>query len=533
MDDEGDHLLSPSHSPHRLGHARFGLHWTSSLIKSVLIPIFGGTFIVGYNLSSLNLPKTVVTDHFCDHSDCIDPIFWKAIVAVYAAGGFVGALSAALFLTRWGFKMPMLLSNALMIAACLLMSLSPHASVLFLGRLVAGCASGLSTVAVPMYLTDIAPTRIRGVVGGLSQLGVALGILLSQFLALPEVLGTIDLWRWVVFVPIGPSVLQLLLVRHFVESPTWLLLYADHRNQATEVLQQLRGMQHVESIVQIIEQNKAQVLAVRHAPTFKAAFQPSATRPLWVGAAVQAAQQFSGIFSIFYYSVSFLADRDIADPSVITIMVGVLHLIATVVGAVAIERTGRRRMLLLSLAGISVFYATLTATLVYAVDAMVAVSILSIIVAYGLGLGPVAFVLTTEIFTASSAPSAMSLCVAVNWLCGLIVIATFGACYDTLGAYAFTPFLGTCVLAGILVYLYVPETRNLGIEEIAWKIHEDSDNSVQPSRTLRQQLSVTPARSLRGSTSSEGSVATPGVTLTMEHGLSTAVITPLRPKFHA
>ena len=168
-------------------------------------------------------------------------------------------------------KCGLLLNNAIAIFGATLMSSSQlfrSIECLIIGRFFIGINCGLNTHLVPMYLSEIAPMNLRGALGTVSQLGVTIGLLLSQVLGLPNILGTADGWPFLLGVAFVPAVLQLMLLPICPESPRYLLITKGRVNEARQALTRLRCTSDVDDDIEEMrmEESRASSEASGHRP---------------------------------------------------------------------------------------------------------------------------------------------------------------------------------------------------------------------------------------------------------------------------
>jgi SP family facilitated glucose transporter-like MFS transporter 1 len=210
----------------------------------------GSSFQHGYNTGVLNAPQSLIERWIrgdCDNSTspgdggagegpggCMDDttvtLIWSWVVAIFCVGGMIGGSMVGFASSYFGRKTALLLNNILVVFATLLMGLSKMAGsyqMLIAGRLLIGINSGLNAGLAPMYLSEIAPTKLRGAVGTVYQLIITISILLSQILGMSNVLGTDNQWPLLLSLTIIPAIFQILTLPFCPESPKFLLLDRD------------------------------------------------------------------------------------------------------------------------------------------------------------------------------------------------------------------------------------------------------------------------------------------------------------------
>lgn len=205
-----------------------------------------GMFQFGFNTGVINAPQEILSNFIAEiykartgkfiSSELLD-LIWSITVSIFAVGGMIGGLSGGSIADWCGRKCGLLLNNAIAILGATLMSSSQlfrSVECLIIGRFFIGLNCGLNTHLVPMYLSEIAPMNLRGALGTVSQLGVTIGLLLSQVLGLSGILGSADGWPFLLGVAFVPAVLQLMLLPLCPESPRYLLITKGRISEARQ-----------------------------------------------------------------------------------------------------------------------------------------------------------------------------------------------------------------------------------------------------------------------------------------------------------
>jgi SP family facilitated glucose transporter-like MFS transporter 3 len=222
--------------------------------------------------------------------------------------------------------------------------------------------------------------------------------------------------------------------------------------------------------------------AQKHAQEESAArsslFHADYRRPLLVGFGLQLAQQFSGINAVFFYSTMFFASAHMSDPWMGSVLASAVNVLATGFSIYLIERTGRRPLLLISTAGMMLSCVGLTFALMSNlpsstgvappawVGVMSIVMVLVFVAFFEIGLGPIPWLIGSEIFPRAIRTQAMGVSSTINWLSNFAVGLCFPTISIVLGPMAFVPFATVLLGALILMYFYVPETQGKSLEEI-------------------------------------------------------------------
>jgi len=328
---------------------------------------------MGYAIGVTNNPQaTIEADLGLPHNG----LQWSAVVATFPVFALLGSQASARLVDSWGRK-PFLTylqlffvaGGGLGLAAGLLRSQQTLAYALLLCcRAALGLASGASTVAVPLYLGEIAPERLKGAFGALTQLAITVLILAAQGAGIG--MSSSPLWGWLLGISgvlgaagflLSPLVL--------VESPRWLAAVG-REAEAEAALLRLRGARSgawaADRAAELAEIRAGVAAGASTAsPSLTQLLRDPALRAATAIAVVlQAAQQLSGINAVFFFSTSFFADAGLANADLATLACGAVNVLATLAGMWLIERSGRKRILLVSTGGMLIAAGCLTATLV-------------------------------------------------------------------------------------------------------------------------------------------------------------------------
>lgn len=356
------------------------------LVFSIFSAVLG-MFQFGFNTGVINAPQKILEEFIANVyknrtgnwiSEELRDVIWSITVSVFAIGGMIGGILAPSVANWCGRKTGMILNNTVAILGVTLMSssqLSQSIECLIAGRLFIGLNCGLSTALVPMYLTEIATVNLRGALGTVSQLGVTIGLLLSQILGLKEILGTKDYWPLLFGFAFVPAVLQLIMLPFCPESPRYLLLSCGRVSEARLALRRLRDSSDVESdIEEMRAEDRAHQEEVRKFGQLSSIREllnhPWLRAPLIIGIMMQLSQQLSGINAIFYYSTDIFLSAEVPEDYAVyaTMGVGFIMVIMTLVSIPLMDRLGRRTLHLYGLGGMFLASIFLTISLLVKVS---------------------------------------------------------------------------------------------------------------------------------------------------------------------
>ncbi|XP_067653598.1 solute carrier family 2, facilitated glucose transporter member 1-like [Haliotis asinina] len=475
---------------------------TGKLTLRLLMSIFAaamGSFQFGYNTGVINAPEARIKEFMNATSIARDgqemdvdtqTNLFAVLVAAFAIGGAVGGLLAGLWADFFGRKKGTLLNAVIGIGAAALLYFGRMAAsyeMIIVGRLVVGLNCGLYTALAPIYLSEIASVNIRGALGVLHQLFVVSGILISQILGFPEILGNNAYWDVLLGLTAIPCVLQLIVMPFCPESPRYLLITKGQEHAAQAVLRSLRGIDNVDGEISEMRieaeqaQSEAKVSVIR---LFK---KRSLRMPLVISIVMHLSQQLSGINAIFYYSGNLFkgAGLDESTATHATSGVGAVMVVMTLVTIPLMDRVGRRTLHLIGLGGMAVSSILMTVCLSlldrvgWFKVASIAVSLL-FVVFFALGPGSIPWLIVAELFSQGPRSAAISVSVLVNWVANFCVGYVFPQMQKGLMSYSFVPFTVLIILFWIFVFMFLPETKGRTIEEITSIWRKDGDEGDKP-----------------------------------------------------
>lgn len=362
-------------------------------------------------------------DYFHDQDKEYTLIEWGTTVSCYGLGGLIGAVLGPKVLGRcMGRRATLLVNNVFLILSSLFITMAPVWWYQAIGRVLVGIVAGVATAVVPTYFSEISPLQIRGAVGTMHQLGITVGILVSQALSTPSLhlLGSEEKWKWLFVVPVICGLLEVIALPFLPESPSY--LYATQgRDAARTSLTRLQSKdvadEYLEYIAQEIHatqdnnsnasnttipngQQQQQQQQQRHengSMTVRQLFQDRSLRKqLIVGVTVQLMMQFSGIDSVFYYSTRVFYQAGVADPELATTGLGVINVIVTIFAVKYMDTAGRKTLLMYSWMGMLTAYLLLTASFILKpyvkyMDQLSVFSMTGVIIFFAFGPGCIAW----------------------------------------------------------------------------------------------------------------------------------------------
>ena len=406
----------------------------------------------------------------------------------------MGALCAGPISTSYGRLLPMRLTTLFFIIGSGLEAVATNIPVIAIGRLLSGVGAGASLVIVPLYIAEVAPPRERGLFGVMTQITINVGLLLTQTLG--YLLDKGSQWRIVLATGAGIALVQAIGLLFIPETPAWMAANRDPQ-KALQLLQRIRGRStDIDDEVQTwgadipgnaIEAegllNQAEVSSRRGSSTSKASnksishvgFFQVARDPLYRPAiiavvGVMFAQQLCGINSVMMYSVSLLTPVFPTSSGLLTIFISVVNLLATILGAPLADRLGRKTCLLLSISGMGISSTCLALSMLFEIKILAAIAVLSFVAFFAVGLGPIPFMLASELVGQEAKGATQSWALAANWIFTFCVAQFFPIINLALGGkgWVYFIFAGLALLSGIFVTWRVPETRGKKDVDEVW-----------------------------------------------------------------
>jgi sugar porter (SP) family MFS transporter len=432
-------------------------------VVAVVAAICG--FLFGYDTGVISGALLFIRKDFT-LSRWMQSVVTSAVLAGAALGaGFSGSLA-----DRFGRRRMVIAVAVLFFVASLLTGLAPGASWLATGRFFVGLAIGVCSYTAPLYISEISPPHNRGGLVSVNQLLITVGILVSYITDYALAEG--EHWRWMFALAAIPATILGIGMIFLPESPRW-LVHAGQRDRARRVLARVRTQQQAEAEIYLIESHGEEGEGKPSAWT--ELFRPEYRPALIVGIGLATFQQVTGINTIIYYAPTIfqLAGFSSAAQSILaTAGVGLVNVLLTIASLRLLDRVGRRPLLLAGVGGMIASLSMLGS--VFLLDSRSATlgwlavgSVMVYVGSFAISLGPIFWLLISEIYPLRVRGMAMGVATMCNWGFNLLVALTFLLLVDSLGAaYTFWVYAGVSVASWIFCYWLVPETKGRTLEEI-------------------------------------------------------------------
>ncbi|KAI3469466.1 hypothetical protein Pfo_026129 [Paulownia fortunei] len=393
--------------------------------------------------------------------------------SIITIGAMIGAITSGRIADFIGRKGAMRMSAVFCITGWLAVYFAMEAFLLDIGRFCTGYGIGIFSYVVPVFIAEIAPKNLRGGLATLNQLMIVCGASIAY------ILGTVVSWRTLALTGLLPCLLLLVGLFFIPESPRW-LAKVGLQKEFELALCKLRGKDA--DVSQEAAEIQASIDTLQDLPKVRMLdlFDVKYMRPVIVGVGLMVFQQFGGINGIGFYSSETFVAAGFSSGKIGTIAYAIIQVPITVVGAILMDRSGRRPLLMVSATGTFLgciltgasFFLKGQALLLEWVPVLAVSGVLVYIAAFSIGMGAVPWVIMSEIFPIHVKGVAGSLVVLVNWLGAWAVSYTFNFLMSWSSTGTFSIYAGFCALTVLFVAKIVPETKGKTLEEI-----QDSINS--------------------------------------------------------
>lgn len=391
------------------------------------------------------------------------------VVSSMMFGAAVGAVGSGWLSYRLGRKYSLMIGAVVFVIGSLCSAFAPNNDVLLISRVLLGLAVGIASFTAPLYLSEIAPERIRGSMISMYQLMITIGIL-GAYLS-DTAFSYSGSWRWMLGIITLPALLLFVGVFFLPRSPRW-LASRGRDAEARKVLEMLRDT---------TEQAKAELDEIRESLKIKqsgwALFKDNKNfrRAVYLGVLLQVMQQFTGMNVIMYYAPKIFDLAGFASTAQQmwgTVIVGLVNVLATFIAIGLVDRWGRKPTLKLGFLVMAIGMGTLGTMMNIGMDTPAAqyfaiLMLLMFIVGFAMSAGPLIWVLCSEIQPLKGRDFGITCSTTVNWIANMIVGATFLTMLNTLGsAHTFWIYAGLNLVFIFITIALIPETKNISLEHI-------------------------------------------------------------------
>lgn len=444
------------------------------LVLATFTAALGG-LLFGFDMAVISGALLFVKDQF-QLSDAVQGWFVSsALVGCIAGVAFSGVLS-----DRLGRKKMLMAAAVLFLLSAVGSALSPGFTVLVIARIAGGVGVGIASIVAPLYISEIAPAHVRGRLVTFYQLAITAGILLAYLTnaailrygpASPaglQFMFVTEAWRGMIGIGGIPSLLFIICLLFVPESPRW-LLQNNRRAEGLAILQRINGT---------ADDSVLPATAPAGRSSFRELLSPAMRKPMLIGILLPLFSQFSGINAVIYYGPRILQEAgiDISNALLSQAIFGIANFVFTLIAIWKVDSMGRRPLYLVGSLGAAaslIFTGFCLHTGATGNIALV-VSILLFLACFAFSLGPLKFVIASEIYPTHIRGQAMAVSLMTMWVADSIVGQLTPVLLGYIGGAAtFWFFAVCCLLAFWTVLRMVPETKGRSLEDVEsiWKGH--------------------------------------------------------------
>jgi len=477
----------------------------SYLISIVLVAVLGG-LLFGYDTAVISGAEKGLQAFFMEAKDFTYTDGWHGFTSASALiGCIIGSAFSGLLATNLGRKKSLIIAGLLFFVSALgsmypeflfFAKGEPTFSLLIMFniyRVIGGIGVGLASAICPMYIGEVAPSNIRGMLVSWNQFAIIFGQLVVYFVNFfilgdhiqpvveemgkglaainPAAQWTVTTgWRYMFGSEAVPAGLFALLICFVPETPRYLVSIGDDKKALT-VLSRINGMEKAQQILQDIRDTMTE--KTERLMTYGAMC-------IFVGIMLSVFQQAVGINAVLYYAPRIFGDMGMENPMVVTVFMGVINILFTLVAVFTVEKLGRKPLLICGSLGMAIGAFGVALTFGHpGLEMVTAVSIMVYSASFMFSWGPICWVLIAEIFPNTIRGAAVAIAVAFQWIFNFIVSSTFVPMFnmhlsegDDFGHWFTYGLYGIiCIIAALFVWKLVPETKGKTLEDMTamWK----------------------------------------------------------------
>ena len=406
-----------------------------------------GGLLFGYDWVVIGGAKPFYEDFF---GIADSPVMQGVAMTTALIGCLVGAMVAGAAADRYGRKPLLTISAVLFTVSAVATGVFNDFTLFNIARFVGGVGIGVASALSPMYIAEVSPSEIRGRMVSVNQMTIVLGILSAQIVnmligqGVTAEWGREQGWRWMFWAEAVPAVLFLVMSFFIPESPVFLKL----KSEGKQV-----GLAE--------ESSQTSSVSILH---------PSFRKVLVLGLVIAVFQQWCGTNVIFNYAQEIFsaAGYDVDGMFMDIVITGIANVLFTFVALYTVEKWGRRTLMLIGAGGLGIIYLILgTCYYMQITGVMMVVLVVAAISCYAMTLGPITWVLLSEIFPNKVRGVAMAICTFALWTGCCTLTFSFPIMNASLGSYgSFWIYSAICLVAFGFLYVNCPETKGKSLEQL-------------------------------------------------------------------
>lgn len=451
-----------------------------------LVAALGG-FLFGFDTAVISGTISLVK-----HDFGLDPVSEGWFVSCALLGCIIGVSFSGKLSDKYGRKVVLIISAVLFLASALGCMYAESFTVLIISRLIGGLGIGVASMVSPLYISEFAPSRLRGMMVSLYQLAITIGIVLAYFSnaylaehtattyaseGMTRIFST-EVWRGMLGLEAVPAAIFLVCLFLVPESPRWLLLKGQEQ-KAGNILIKIDGAAAAEHEIQAFKSQGRD-----NDTPLKELFSPVYRKALWIGLLLPFLSQVCGINAVIYYGPRILEQAGFTLNNALggQVTIGLVNVVFTFVAIFTVDKWGRRPLLFVGIGGAVASLLIIGALFALGITSgpWILLFILAFIACFAFSFGPVCWVIVGEIFPNAIRGKAMALATLSLWIGNFLVGQLTPVMLEGLGSsWTFWLFALCCSPALWLTWKLIPETKGRSLEDIEahWKDDHRKDSA--------------------------------------------------------
>ena len=407
---------------------------------------------------------------FVRHTFALSTVMEELVVSIVLVGAMAGAMVGGAVADRIGRRATLVWAGVIFIVGSVLAPLSPNVIVLIIARAIIGIGIGFTSVTAPVYVSELAPPQSRGMLIGLYQFALTIGIALADLVG--YWLATQEAWRLMFGIAAVPTLFFLGIILTVPESPRWLFAHSREK-EAESVLLSYTDANGAQQFLADIREGLKTAIEQR----WSALLTPAVRGSLFIAVGFTVLQQVTGINTIIYYGPQIFELAGIGTHSnsiLATLLVAVVNVIATVVGITLVDRVGRKPLLYVGVGGMTVALFLLAYSFSHQAAlgrslGMIAIGCLVLYIAcFAFSLGAIAWILVSEVFPLRVRGRGVAVATLFSGISNFAVSLTFLSMIKAAGsAWTFAIYGLMSILTLVFIRFAVPETCGRELESIS------------------------------------------------------------------
>jgi SP family galactose:H+ symporter-like MFS transporter len=433
--------------------------WKVSLIAGL------GGILYGFDMGIIAAALIFVRESFS-----LTTRMEEVVVSVVLVGAMAGAIAGGSIADRIGRRTTLFWGGGIFLAGSLLAPMSPNALTLIVARMLLGVAIGFTSVTAPVFVSELAPPQSRGMLIGLYQFALTVGIALADLSG--YWLAGQHAWRLMFGLGALPAALFLVLLLALPESPRW--LYAQQRvAEAQSVLRVFTN----EAGARLLIEDIRSALQIQPEKRWSALWSPAVRYSLFIAVGFTVLQQITGINTVIYYGPQIFSLAGITSNKnaiFATLLVAVTNVLATIIALVLVDRAGRKPLLYAGISGMTASLFLLAysfhnpAALGAAPGVIATICLMVYITCFAFSMGPIAWILVSEVFPLQLRGRGVAAATIGSGAANFVVSLTFLSLIKAAGnTFTFALYGAFCIVTLLFVRFIVPETKGRELESIS------------------------------------------------------------------